>query len=192
VAQATDREIHVPLKLRDDLDILALNSGADALKIATMATANYIDFVEAHPEVAQGQPAFRDCSALLGFLPSTEKLFKKLDDICETYSLDVNQVFASAIGVYLEFAREQTGVMADFVRKFPGGIDPEQIAFALSRPNEPERSFFEEMTHFRGMPFDMVVGRSKALLGLIARHPGFEKERAALEMIVEGATRLTS
>lgn len=186
------REIHISLSCRDNLDRLAIGLGVDALVIAAAAIRNYLDFMEKYPAIAKGQPIFTDCKALLGFFDPKQPLLVRLDHICEDFALSPTQLITNAINTYVIFARRQSGELrAQLIKRNPGEIDPEQIAHLLSQPNQPESTFYNEtVSGFVNLPFQTAIQKARGLLGLIAPHPGFAKERVALEMITEGADRL--
>jgi hypothetical protein len=184
------KEIQISLQCRDGLCALAARIGiVDRMKIAAPAIRNYLDFIEQYPTLAEAQPRYANCTESL-FLDE-QPLSERLARICGIYSLDHGQVANSAISVYLEWARRQQGAFGQLVTANPGDILPEQIAYLLWRPSQSARNYFDEaVAKFPQLPFDATVERARALLGLIMPHPGFEKERIALEMIIEGASRL--
>lgn len=186
------REILISSRCKESLDVLAARFKIDPLKIAAGAIRNYLSFVEQNPSFAQAQPTFCDCDALLGFFDPKQRILAKLDLVCETYNLLPAQVISSAIKVYSEYAERQKGELRQLVEKYPGEIDPEQIAFLLSEVTRPVIDLLDEtVANFRQLPFEKALNRMKALLGLMTHHPRLEKQRIALQMIVEGANQLT-
>lgn len=181
------RDLCVTRQCRDALYSFAIEKFiGDPFTIAEKAILKYIKFIEDYPHLAEAQPRAKNCNALLIRRPAQE-LSDQLDYMSFIYNLDPNQVADSAISVYLEFA----SVHPRFVQGDPGAIDPAQIACVLSRPSEPARVSFESaVAGIKSQPFDHVCDKLKGLLELTMHHPGFEQERVALEMIVEGAERI--
>jgi predicted transcriptional regulator len=184
------RDLRITRRCRDKLFSLAVTLDCDPHVIWEKAIPNYMKFVEDYPQLADAQPRVKQCDALLTCNPPQE-LSDKLDYISFVYKLDADQVADSAISVYVEYAESQPDRYRRLLEDNPGEIDPAQIAFMLSTASPVARATFETaVSEIKRQQFDQACDKLKGLLELAMHHPGFTEERIALEMIVEGLTRL--
>jgi hypothetical protein len=186
------RELLITEDTKCRLQSLAITLGCDPMRIAERAVESYLDFVQKFQQLAQAQPRLKRCDALL-LLP--QKLMDALDNVCAIYHLEANQVAESAVAVYADFAEweENRHFFHELGTADPGGIDPENIAYLLSKASSSASAAFERiLSEVTTHPFNESIGLFYELLELTKHHPGFEQRRAGLEMIVEGAQRIQS
>jgi hypothetical protein len=187
------REINISKASSDGLVALGLRLNLDRIEIARLAIEPYLQFIELRPAIAQGQPSFANCNGVLGFFSKEDSLILNLDHACAIYSLDPNQIAESASRVFIKYARDQAGGAGPFAKLFEKnpGLDPENIEYLLSRRSEAaDRAFSRSVAQLSALPFTGAVALAEGTLEMIKYHPGFETERAALEMICEGWNRL--
>lgn len=166
---------------------LAKKLRVDPKILAERVITHYLRFVEEYPTLAGGMSKLVNANSLLLIDPPT-KLSALLDDICYIHSLDRNSIADTAVRSYIEYAGH-----FDFryAQRNPGHIDPENIAWLLSRVTPTARSMFETITtQFKKKDFESACAEMGAFRELVMFHPGLTKECAALEMISEGAQRL--
>lgn len=180
-------QLLIPDYRLDQIISLADRLGADAGFLAERAINSYLDFVEQYPQLAQTQPRFVHGASVLVVQPT---VFERLDYLCVMFDLDRTSVADSALRVYIRRA-EHSAIDFELAKADPGGIDVEQIAYLLSQATSPAQCMFAKVAnHYSNQDFEGACGDLGALRELVMYHPDLQREREALEMIVEGANRL--
>jgi hypothetical protein len=88
--------------------------------------------------------------------------------------------------------REASPKMRELLLSRRGSSDLENIAFILSAASENARSLFDKFVHqISTQPFGQACDEFGALREMTMHHPSLKKEREALEMITQGAARLS-
>lgn len=185
--------VRLTRETKDALGPLALALNCESCRIVEGAIRGYLDFANDH-DLAWQQPRFKNCDEILHDAIGA-KLANKLCVFEQTSGLAYDQIAEIAVRIYIDFANEQRsrfpGLLPLLVES-PGEIAPEQIEYMLSRVSRSARSAFQRaVTDARSCSFDEACERLRGLLDFTTHHPGFEQERIAVEMIVEGAARIS-
>jgi hypothetical protein len=187
------RDIMISKRRADILGSLARELKIDPKEIGENAIASYLAFIEKFPHLAEAQPRVVRMEAVFAPL-AAGPLYDQLDRACAIYDLDRNSVADSAIGAYIDLVlrHERAQGSREFMLNCRGASDPENICFILSRPSEHARSMFDKsVQQISSQPFAQACTEFGELRELMMHHPALKTEREALEMIVEGASRLT-
>jgi hypothetical protein len=187
------RDILISKRCADVLSRLALELKADPKEIGENAIESYLLFIEKRPDLAEAQPRFVARESVFA-ISAAGDLYDRLDHACEVYDLDRDSVVDSAIGAFLEMVLryQHSPASREFTLSCRGSSDPENIEFVLSQLSNDARSMFDKMVaEISTRPFSDACNKLSVLRELVIHHPGLKNEREALEMIVEGANRLT-
>jgi hypothetical protein len=170
---------------------LARKIHTDPVLIGMNALESYLAFVEEYPHLAESQPRFVRAEGLFTTqLPA--QLADKISEVCSIYDLDRNSLVDTAVGLWVDIASSETPIHREAHLESKGGMDPHQIAYRLGQlPKEADTMFGKLVQQISAQPFYQACSDFLALRGLVSHHPSLKTEREALEMIVEGANRLS-
>jgi predicted transcriptional regulator len=190
--QRVSRDISISRRRADVLKRLAKEINAEPKEIGENAIESYLVFIEEFPHLAEAQPRFVAGEAAFSIAPSG-KLYDRLDRACGIYDLERDSVVESAIGAYVDLVSlDKAQELRALTLSYRGSMDPENIAWILSRAGEDVRPMFDKLVEqISSQPFAQACTELSALRELTMHHPALKDERIALEMIAEGAARLS-
>jgi hypothetical protein len=186
VAPVIQMEILLSSATADRLDQFAGGKCHDRDKYAQIALRDYTKFIPVQPELALSQDQTIYCDKLLGFTRGqTDSVYHEFARICLSYDLNVNATADRAIAVYLD---AQCG---NSTLDFSDGLDTENIECILQRPTAAGRAALARLTK-QSFQKDVAaaVDDLQGIRDMIALHPGFRKERHAIDMVISGFGRL--
>jgi hypothetical protein len=184
-------EILISQRRSSLLHDLAKKIQIDPVLIGTNAIKSYLACVEEYPHLAEAQCRFVRTDALFTLSPDPQ-LAVSISEACEIYDLDRNSLADTAIGLWIDAALSDDSMFRAASLESKGEMDPHQIAYRLGKLSEGADMMFGKLVQqISAQPFYQACGDFLALRGLVSHHPSLKTEREALEMIVEGANRLT-